>query len=530
MRLLAALVLTCGCVGAVEPAWVSGFVLHELTGQPIRRVQVTLRPGRAGEAAVGALTDDRGRFEIVDIPPGSYSLIVERDGFLGSSLARLDGYRMPRFFRLNGGDRLENLQVRLRPWSVIAGRVRHDDAEPAVATSVLLYQQTRRRGRSAYRVAATIRTNDRGEYRVYGLAPGAYLMAARYDREGAFERLVDSASAAGSESYGVTFYPSASLISEAMPIDVGVGQELLGVDVYLKRVRKRTVRGIVTSGWTGRRLTGVNLGLEQMDRDNAGVLREPVKVTFNRNGEFEMRDVLPGRYLLVADTDEGGRRLVARRPLTVGEASIEGIELVLAPEQAWTVRIRSDDARLNVKQLRVLFVPGDATAPEVEARLTEEGLFRATLQPDQTYDVYLDNLPSDAYQKETTLEGKLVRSVSTGRGEPPAVLVVTVAKSNSAVIGQVMVDGWRVASGVNVTLVPEPLEGRAAQYRETFTNEYGWFEITGIAPGRYRAIAWSDEAPCDFFDAAAVAACGGGIVEVTDSGRFPIGLRLQGSY
>ncbi len=528
MRSLAALVMVCGWLDAAERASISGFVLHELTGQPLRRVQITLRPARAGEAATGALTDDGGRFEVADIPAGSYSLVVERDGFLASSLARQDGYRLPPYFRLNGGDRLEDVRVRLRPWSVVAGRVRHDDAEPAVATSVLLYQQIRRRGRPAYRVAATTRTNDRGEYRVYGLAPGAYLMAARYDREGAFERLVGSA--AGTESYGVTFYPSASLIGEAMPIEVGVGQELLGVDVYLKRVRKRTIGGILTSGLTGRRLTGVNLGLEQMDRENSGALREPVKVTFNRNGEFEMRDVLPGRYLIVADTDEGGRRLVARRPMTVGEASIEGIELVLAPEQTWTVRIRSGDAGLNAKQLRVLFVPADATAPEVEARLTDEGLFRATLQPDQSYDVYIDNLPGDMYQKETTLEGREVRSLSTGRGEPPGVVLVTVAKSNSAVIGQVMVDGWRVASGVNVTLIPEPMEGRAAQYRETFTNEYGWFEITGIAPGRYRAIAWSDEAPCDFFDPAAVAACGGGIVEVTESGRFPVGLRLQGSY
>ena len=61
------------------------------------------------------------------------------------------------------------------------GRMRYADGEFGVGVRVQLYRTDHIRGRSAYTLAASTVANDRGEYRIYGLSPGGYLVAAEYD-------------------------------------------------------------------------------------------------------------------------------------------------------------------------------------------------------------------------------------------------------------------------------------------------------------------------------------------------------------
>src|SRR5947209_7730866 len=76
-----------------ERCTVQGNVFHAITGEPLRKANVTLRraaeAGRApgmggpgGGSSYAAVTDAAGHFQISDIEPGKYRLFAERAGFV----------------------------------------------------------------------------------------------------------------------------------------------------------------------------------------------------------------------------------------------------------------------------------------------------------------------------------------------------------------------------------------------------------------------------------------------------------------
>jgi len=68
----------------------------------------------------------------------------------------------------------------MRSAGVISGAVRFTDAEPAIGVPVELYREYFYRGRHGYSKAGRAVSDDRGAYRIYGLAPGNYYLVAAY--------------------------------------------------------------------------------------------------------------------------------------------------------------------------------------------------------------------------------------------------------------------------------------------------------------------------------------------------------------
>ena len=81
---------------------------------------------------------------------------------------------MPPIFLIQPGQDVGSFDFRMVPWGVVSGRVKFDDAEPAVNVAVQLYREYYVRGHHGWAVAASTRTNDLGEFRVHGLEPGSY--------------------------------------------------------------------------------------------------------------------------------------------------------------------------------------------------------------------------------------------------------------------------------------------------------------------------------------------------------------------
>src|SRR6476646_2160480 len=94
-------------------ARISGVVLRDSDGAPLRRARVLLRPLEAGAPALGADTDDKGAFEIRGIPRGAYSLTAQRDGYLDTSVFSRGTLRMPSAFFIGAGQAITRLTFRL---------------------------------------------------------------------------------------------------------------------------------------------------------------------------------------------------------------------------------------------------------------------------------------------------------------------------------------------------------------------------------------------------------------------------------
>lgn len=111
---------------------VSGKVLQDPDGQPIRKADVQLN-GRRGrdEAKYAAVTNAEGQFSIDDVQPGRYDVVVERPGFVQSVTG---GRRI--MISVQAGSEKNDLILHMQPAAVISGKIVDLDGDPMRDVSV----------------------------------------------------------------------------------------------------------------------------------------------------------------------------------------------------------------------------------------------------------------------------------------------------------------------------------------------------------------------------------------------------------
>jgi len=501
-----------------EPASISGVVRSDTTGQPLRRAQVLLSPAEAGGSALAQTTDEKGKFSFPKVAPGNYAITVQRDGYLPQTAGRIGGYKMPPIFAVQPGQDVDSFEFRMLPWGVISGKVKFDDAEPAVGVTVQLYREYYRRGRHGWEVAARTQTNDLGEYRVHGLDPGSYYVAALYQKpqlppNAEEQRRTDAASKAREElSYAVTFYPEVQKLADAVAIRVSPGAEIGSIDIFLTLVHTVRIHGRVLSALSGTVVESPSLSLRWNDADNTASVTAPVDVTLDKKHEFEIRGVTPGPYVILTTGTDDGKTLTARTPISVGDADVEALSIVIGPEQKWKGRITVNgghDEKLT--GLVVELEPRRSTAVPVRADVDKDLQFTLSFLPQETYDLMVLNLPEDLYLEAVNL-GKndhLQTGLEAEPGTDPEELEVVLSGRGGKVLGRAVTatDSSIVATGASVLLMPDPPAGRASHYLLTYADQYGNFLLHGVAPGNYIVLAWFDQPPCEVNNPDDLAAC-----------------------
>ncbi len=498
-------------------ASLEGQVLSDRDDQPLPRARVVLRPVEAGLATIGVEGDEKGNFVILHITPGRYTLVAQRDGYLASSTCMRGGLRMPPVISIRSAEGLTDLTFRLRPWAVVAGRIRFENGEPAVGVRMDAYREFRDKGRRSYKVAVSARTNDRGEYRMYGLPAGPYLIAAVYERSAQDPNYREQprVDAEGRElpltSYTTTFYPNTVKLSEAVPVRVDYGQEVGGVDLFLRLVRKVRVLGRVTSGLTGSIVTNPSIVLDRTDANSTAALPAPARAEFLRDGRFQIKDVTPGSYVVWAEGTDAGKRLLGRAALTISDQDVDNLELIITGQSPWGGHFRIDgDGRLRrPAALRVTLEPRSDRGTVVTADANNGLSFVAPVMTNETYDLYVQNLPDDFYVSTVLLNGTdvLVAGIDGSLAAPDRPFDVVLDSRGGHVTARVFSADGSVLGGASLMLVPDPPRGRLQSYRAAAADEYGQFQIRGIPPGNYVLVAWLDDPPCDFYDPEARDAC-----------------------
>jgi Carboxypeptidase regulatory-like domain len=509
----------------IKLARVEGHVISDLDERPLRRAHVMLRAAEAGITSVGAEADEKGNFDLRDVAPGRYSLIAERDGFLASAVCMKGALRMPPVISIGAGQSLSNLTFRLRPWAVITGKIRFEDGDPGINIRVDAYREYHFKSRHGYSIMMSARTDDRGEYRLHGLQPGSYFVAAAYERalptQGYREqtRVDEQGEERPAIGYTTTFFPNTVKLSEAVGVRLEYGRETGGIDIFLQPVRKVKIRGQVISGISGQKLTNASIFLERMDAHNNGAMPAPAVARFDPyTSNFEIRDVTPGAYLMIADGADAGMPLSGRVPLTVPEQDIDTLSLLLTPQRHGAGRIRIEgEGRLDSKvALTAMLEPRSDHGARVSAGI-KNGAFDFWVADGETYDVDVANLPDDFYVSGVKVNGTSAMDAgllgSAVSYENPFELMID--SQGGKVVGRVVGSDGTAWSGASLMLIPDPAQGRLQAYREGYANEYGQFQIRGVAQGKYVLVAWLDEAPCDVYDAENLAACRAAGMNVT---------------
>jgi hypothetical protein len=339
---------------APQKSSISGVVLRAETGEPVPRAQVSLIRV-VGIDAVGrgappqrdqnpfvfptATTDERGRFEFKDVDAASYRVIAARNGFTKQEYGQRSMNRPGTVLNVGVGQRIQDITFRLAPAATIAGRVVDGTTgEPLAGITVQALRPTYdATGKRTLKAAASDKTNDLGEYRLYWINPGHYFVSASAERTG-LEKLSSAISqeAAASPQRGpanlqlapditsifggpartanevvdpgfvLTYYPGTPDISRALAVDLQPGTETRA-DFQLVKSERYRIRGHVIDASTGRPPSMATPSVSPRNGPGTATLDAllgGLGGLFQGNkydpatGEFEVRDVAPGSYWL----------------------------------------------------------------------------------------------------------------------------------------------------------------------------------------------------------------------------------------
>lgn len=470
------------------------------------------------------------------VTPGRYVITVQRDGYLPLSAGRIGDYKMPPIFSVNSGQTISSFVYRLTPSGIISGKVKFDDAEPAVNVAIQLYRSFYDRGRHGYAVAGSTRTDDRGEYRVHGLEPGSYSIAALYQ---APPRPADAAEQTRKDalgnplpemSYAVTFFPQVQKMSEAVPVKIAPGDEVGGIDIFLTLVHTVHVRGRVLSAIQGGAIASPAVTLRWNDSDNTASVNAPINVVVDKDQNFDIQGVTAGPYLLMASGTGQGVSLTGRVPINIGDADVANADVVVGPEALWTGKVHLDDDDSSLpSDLTISLQPRRSTASPTQAKVSDKGEFSVPFAPGETYDLYVLNAPDNSYLKSVRVANseKLGDGLEASSGDAPPPLDVRLSSQGGQIVGRaVTADPKVVASGATVSLIPDPAAGRVQAYQTTHADEYGNFLLKGVPPGKYVLVAWLDSSPCEVYNPDDLPACQaqGSSVTVDEDGQETVQL------
>ena len=465
---------------------VEGTVVHAETGAPLPRVQVVLTKPGSGEATGRFVTDNDGRFQFSNVPAGQYEVEAARNGYI------LQNSRIT----LTAAKPVANLVFRLLSTGVVAGRVRDPRGEPAVKVTVAVMRVTFDGifGRHVTAVTQDV-TDDRGEYRIFGIPPGRYLL--RVDAAADAKRL--SAAVPKDDQIAPVYYPGTSDPFSAAPVDVQGGAEIGGIDIPLMDVPFVRVRGKIVDAETGRppaAYAGVLLIPRQSTHLLAySFLTNPADSSYNQaTGEFELSRVVPGTYWIrvaaYLSSPTGRRNLTALYPVTVGAGDLNGINIVLKPptDLKGTVSSDGDLSRLPFRAMRLTLRPtyGGEAPFSPGLNLNADASFVLTGIATGEYRL-LAELPPALYLKEVRLGGvDVLNEPLTISGPTPDLLNVVLGSRPGQINGVFVDSARRPVPGVRMALVPDRSRNRIDLYRGSITDGEGKFRFFGVAPGDYK--------------------------------------------
>jgi hypothetical protein len=323
---------------AVGTGVLSGTLMTDTsTPQPVRRATVRLS-GASGTSNRIVGSDDDGKFTFPELPAGTYTLSATKLGYVtafygskkpgrgpGVSIAVADGQRV-------------SVPLKMLVGAAITGTITDENGTPAVAVPVVAVD-TRTEASIAAPVVRAL-TDDRGVYRLFGLAPGDYVLSA-VPKLGDSTVVAPASSAAMTDAqshwiaaqstntgtstpppadastrqlaYAPVYFPGTTDARGAALVTVTAGEERSGVGFPLRATPVATIGGMLLDQ-DGQPLAQASVQLFAKKTDHqepSDVLFANGTITLPRNvaapPRFSIPGVAPGEYTLVARSGSSSR-------------------------------------------------------------------------------------------------------------------------------------------------------------------------------------------------------------------------------
>jgi protocatechuate 3,4-dioxygenase beta subunit len=480
-----------------------GRVVASQTGSPLRRAQVMVMAPESQTRRV-ATTDGEGRYEFKELPAGRFSVSATKAGYVSLQYGQRRPFEAGTPITVADGEMVERIDFSLPTGSVITVRVTDDFGEPVAGAQVQAQRfqygpDGQRRLTMAPGTGFLSATDDRGEYRAYGLMPGEYVLSATVRSMGlpGLTNANDS-----NEGFSPTFYPGTVSANEAQAVSVGVGEER-SVQFAMVAARLARIAGTVVDS-EGRPASGAQLIV--LSRQGGGISGSGTG-SVSADGSFAISGIAPGEHSIEVrpiPRPGGAGGEFASVSVTVAGTDISGLRIVTGKGATVSGRVvfEGTASRSSPTPLRVFPMPADPSStpilfaggadPLANGVLDDNGNFQLAASSGRIF--LTVTAPPAWVVKSMTMDGEDITDQPlelTGKSSLSGI-VIRLTDKLTQISGRVNDGRGQLLRDYVIVIQPveekEPLiASRLTRTARPDTN--GRFETRGMRPGRYIATA-----------------------------------------
>jgi hypothetical protein len=486
-------------------AKIIGRIVSADSGNPIRRAQVRVSAPDARTNRV-VTTDNQGRYEVSDLPAARYRVMISKAGYVTLEYGQARPFEAGKPLDVADGQVLDKIDFSLPRGSVIAGRITDEFGDPIADAQVqaMRYQFTNGQ-RQLVNAGRTAVSDDIGQFRIFGLMPGEYIVRASVRANAQMPMAV--AAVEEPSGYPPTYYPGTTDVAQAQSVTVALGQEMSSVAFSLVPARLARISGTVLSS-NGKPLTGAVV-LVRPANGGGGMFNIGGANQVGPDGGFTLNNVPPGEYTLDVQqrprdlqSVAGGQLEVASLPLSVTGEDINGVTILTTagisvsgrvvfqgqkPQEGATRGLQVTAAPVTGQQ-SIMGIAGRALGG---GRVAEDGAFelRGVLGSEM---IRVGGVPGGWALKTITLNGEDItdRPYEFKSGNNVTGVVVTLTDRLTDLSGSVRDNKGQAMKDYVLVIFPQDSKlwtGQSRFIRTARPNQQGTFSLKGLPPGRYLA-------------------------------------------
>jgi hypothetical protein len=496
---------------------ISGIVIQAGTAQPIDGVQIVLTPLATTPGPdrnpKGSFTDQLGRFEVGDLSPGRYRVQWTRPGYFtppvgtaGPDPAMISSLKMQLgtsdlfiasppaatsvTIELQPQEKVGGFVFTLIPGGVISGRVFDQMGNPLVSVPLTALTLSYEDGHRVLRPGSSTTSDDRGNFRLFGLRPGEYYIRADYRTSLTTVR---------------AYFPGVTTLADTVPIVVNESGESPGADFSIPST------GIVTISGTARgpqslppsatQFYLLPSGTDYLEEPGAIAIPNALSVEGRVEGAFQLRGVPAGQISLAAVAFDVAqmRSFTGRVALDVGTRDYTGVSIELHAAAELKGRLVLEDG--SPVQRSITLRPRETLAtlvrtPPTMINTSLDGSFAIPQLPAARYAI--TQVSTDSCIVDIHQGGKSVYDVGFIGGMDAEPIEVVLSKQCGTVQVQILDERKQAVPNAFVSLVPaaEHRSNVLLYRRSIFDVAASKYPPIGLVPpGEYKMFAWDNIPP-----------------------------------